>query len=108
MREAICVYGTIGKDEGEFYFDGMTPQTVKTLVKRTKWLKWEKRPSDKAAGRDKWFLVADFSDKDDKDEWERTRKQRLSGVFLEEGMILFYRASREEEFTDDYEKYVWK
>lgn len=60
MREAQCVYVTVSENEGEIYFDGQTPAELKTYIKKMKWLKWERRLSDKGTGRDKWFLVADF------------------------------------------------
>lgn len=77
MREAQCVYVTVSENEGEIYFDGQTPAELKTYIKKMKWLKWERRLSDKGTGRDKWFLVADFSDKTDVDQYGINRNQRL-------------------------------
>lgn len=108
MREAQCVYATVNENEGEFYFDGKTPAELQKYIKKTKWLKWERRLSDKGTGKDKWFLVADFSDKTDVDEYGIGRSKSLSIVFLENGMLLFYRNSRDDEFDFDYEKYVWR
>lgn len=108
MREAQCVYATVDENEGEFYFDGKIPTELQKYIKKTKWLKWERRLSDKGTGKDKWFLVADFSDKSDVDEHGINRNQRLTNTFLENGMILYYRNSRDEEFDLDYEKYVWR
>lgn len=108
MREAQCVYATVNENEGEFYFDGKTPTELQKYIKKTKWLKWERRLSDKGTGKDKWFLVADFSDKTDVDGYGIGRSQRLSIVFLENGMLLFYRNSRDDEFDFDYKKYVWR
>lgn len=71
-----------------------------------KWLKWERRISDKGTGKDKWFLVADFSDKTDVDEYGIDRNWRLANVFLENGMILYYRNNRGDKFDVEYEKYV--
>jgi hypothetical protein len=111
MREAQCVFATVNENEGEFYFDGQTPNELQKYIKKTKWLKWERRPSillsDKGTGKEKWFLVADFTDKTDTDEYGINRCQRLANSFLENGMILYYRNNREEEFDIDYEKYVW-
>jgi hypothetical protein len=106
MREAQCVYATINENEGEFYFDGMTPTELQKYIKKTKWLKWERRISDKGTGKDKWFLVADFSDKTDVDEYGIDRNWRLANVFLENGMILYYRNNRGDKFDVEYEKYV--
>lgn len=106
MREAQCVYATVNENEGEFYFDGMTPTELQKYIKKTKWLKWERRISDKGTGKDKWFLVADFSDKTDVDEYGIDRNWRLANVFLENGMILYYRNNREDKFDVEYEKYV--
>lgn len=106
MREAQCVYATVNENEGEFYFDGKTPTELQKYIKKTKWLKWERRLSDKGTGKDKWFLVADFSDKTDVDEYGIDRNWRLANVFLENGMILYYRNNRGDKFDIDYEKYV--
>lgn len=106
MREAQCVYATVNENEGEFYFDGMTPTELQKYIKKTKWLKWERRISDKGTGKDKWFLVADFSDKTDVDEYGIDRNWRLANVFLETGMILYYRNNRGDKFDVEYEKYV--
>jgi hypothetical protein len=106
MREAQCVYATVNENEGEFYFDGMTPTELQKYIKKTKWLKWERRISDKGTGKDKWFLVADFSDKTDVDEYGIDRNWRLANVFLENGMILYYRNNRGDKFDVEYEKYV--
>lgn len=106
MREAQCVYATVNENEGEFYFDGMTPTELQKYIKKTKWLKWERRISDKGTGKDKWFLVADFSDKTDVDEYGIDRNWRLANVFLENGMILYYRNNRGGKFDVEYEKYV--
>lgn len=106
MREAQCVYATVNENEGEFYFDGQTPTELQKYIRQTKWLKWERRLSDKGTGKDKWFLVADFSDKTDVDEYGLDRNWRLANVFLENGMILYYRNNRGDKFDVEYEKYV--
>ena len=85
MREAQCVYVTVSENEGEIYFDGQTPAELKTYIKKMKWLKWERRLSDKGTGRDKWFLVADFSDKTDVDQYGINRNQRLANAFWRMG-----------------------
>jgi hypothetical protein len=107
VREAQCVYVTVSENEGEIYFDGQTPAELKTYIKKMKWLKWERRLSDKGTGRDKWFLVADFSDKTDVDQYGINRNQRLANAFLENGMVLYYRKSRNDEFDVNYKQYVW-
>jgi len=108
MREAICVFATVNENEGEFYFDGKTPVELQRYIKKNRWLKWQKRLSDKRPEKEKWFLVADFSDKADVDEYGLNRNKRLANKFLSNGMILFYRNSREDNFDSDYEKYVWR
>ena len=107
MRDADCVYATVNETEGEFYFNGQTPEELKKYIKKEKWLKWERRLSDKGTGKEKWFLIADLSDKMDVDEYGVDRNQRLANEFLGNGMILYYRNSRADEFDLDYEKYVW-
>ena len=67
---------------------------------------WE-QSADKGTGRDKWFLVADFSDKTDVDQYGINRNQRLANAFLENGMVLYYRKSRNDEFDVNYKQYVW-
>lgn len=106
MREAQCVYATVNENEGEFYFDGKTPTELQRYIKNTKWLKWERRLSDKGTGKEKWFLVADFSEKSDVDEYGINRSKRLANIFQDNGMLLFYRNSRDDEFDFDYKKYV--
>ena len=95
MREAQCVYVTVSENEGEIYFDGQTPAELKTYIKKMKWLKWERR------------LLADFSDKTDVDQFGINRNQRLANAFLENGMVLYYRKSRNDEFDVNYKQYVW-
>lgn len=106
MREAQRVYATVNENEGEFYFDGKTPTEIQRYVKKIKWLKWERRLSDKGTGKEKWFLVADFSDEVNDDKKEVTRSQCLANEFLNDGLVLYYRNSRDEEFDLDYKKYV--
>ncbi|MBQ9753059.1 MAG: hypothetical protein IJV81_09595 [Paludibacteraceae bacterium] len=108
MKIAQCVYATVDENEGEFYFDGQTPAELQRYIKKTKWLEWNRRLSDKGTGKEKWFLIADFTDKEDVDEYGINRSQRLANVFLENGMILYYRSDRTNDFDLDYEKYVWR
>jgi hypothetical protein len=105
MRRAEYVYATVNEIEGEFDFDGMASDEIQKRIKKTKWLKWERRLSDK--GKEKWFLVADFTDQTDTDKYGLNRNQRLANWFLDEGMILLYRNSREDKFDINYEQYVW-
>ena len=105
MSENMSAFLTLQGNAAVVLFKSKCSADLRYLIQDEPWLSWKKMPN--AEGKDVWHVIADLTDKNDKNEYGQNRLQRLAEAILDDGFVLFCRNEHSDEFDSDFERYIY-